>query len=285
METMNDDDILPRPIFIAGLMRSGTSLLRAMLGQHSTIASGLETHWFDIDWQAGTARHGEPLRDYLHRLGAFFELPADTVDALAERSDSAERFLDLFMSRHARLQGKSRWAEKTTSNLLHLERIAAHWPDARILHIMRDPRDVFASFRRSGKYGGPADYGALWVRYLGAAETFRSAGAAGGRMLDLRYEDLAAEPVETMRQVQDFIDAPFEEAATRFEGRDDEFTRVKTLTGHASTTLEQLARPLRNDRVGTWRDELSEAEVAAARAVVAEAGLAARFDALLVGAA
>lgn len=36
------------PIFIGGLYKSGTSLLRAMLGQHSNIASGLETFWFDL---------------------------------------------------------------------------------------------------------------------------------------------------------------------------------------------------------------------------------------------
>ena len=39
------------PIFIGGLFKSGTTLLRAMLGQHSAIASGLETQWFKMDWE------------------------------------------------------------------------------------------------------------------------------------------------------------------------------------------------------------------------------------------
>ena len=44
--------MLRAPIFIGGMFKSGTSLLRAMLGQHSAIASGLETYWFDWDWAA-----------------------------------------------------------------------------------------------------------------------------------------------------------------------------------------------------------------------------------------
>ncbi|MBT5190889.1 MAG: hypothetical protein HOM07_00975, partial [Rhodospirillaceae bacterium] len=68
------------PIFIGGLMRSGTTLFRAMLSQHSAIASGLETHWFDIDWPNQQARGGEPLREYLHRIGDFFEIAAGPVD-------------------------------------------------------------------------------------------------------------------------------------------------------------------------------------------------------------
>ena len=60
------------PVFIGGMFKSGTSLLRAMLGQHRNIASGLETYWFEVDPRAGLGRDGEPIGPYLARLAAYY---------------------------------------------------------------------------------------------------------------------------------------------------------------------------------------------------------------------
>jgi len=55
--------ICTSPIFVGGYFKSGTSLLRALLGQHPDVASGLETHWFAIDPKRQLGRHGEALHD------------------------------------------------------------------------------------------------------------------------------------------------------------------------------------------------------------------------------
>ena len=271
------------PIFIGGLMRSGTTLLRAMLGQHPAVAAGLETHWFEIDWQAGLARGEEPLRPYLHRIGAFFEFDTATVDRFAEASDSAPDFLDRFMSEVARRSGKPRWAEKTTGNVRHMDRIMASWPDARILHIVRDPKDVFASFRRSAKYGGAADYGMLWCDYFGDVERFKREPAIASALLELRYEDLVSAPAETMSRVLDFIGEPWHPEVAQFEGKADDHDRVQALTGHSSSTLVALAEPLMQSRVGTWSDVISESDMVAARDAVAARGLGPLFAAIEAG--
>lgn len=266
------------PIFIGGLMRSGTTLFRAMLAQHSAIASGLETHWFDIDWPNQQARGGEPLRDYLHRIGAFFELYANQVDGFMADAGSAPEFLDLFMDTVTTGMGKRRWAEKTTGNILHLDRILAYWPNARIIHIIRDPRDVFASFRRSEKYGGVADYANLWCDYLGQVEQFKADLPLGPEhYLEVRYEALVRDPAAQMKVVLDFLGEDWEDAVSRFDGRAAEHERVLGLTGHSSTTLEQIARPLSGDRIGLGRESLSDCEMDQARAVVAGRGLGRLF--------
>ncbi len=255
-------------------MRSGTTLFRAMLSQHSAIASGLETHWFDIDWPNSEARGGEPLADYLHRIGEFFSFDAGKVDGFISRADSAEAFLDLFMAAVCEREGKRRWAEKTTGNILHLDRILAHWPNARIVHIIRDPRDVFASFRRSQKYGGVEDYAHLWCDYLGRVEAFKAElPLSPGNFLELRYEALVRDPETEMRAVLGFLGEDWEDAVSRFDGKGDEHDLVLGLTGHSSTTLEQISRPLSGDRVGLGRQSLTDQEMEVARAVVAANGL------------
>ncbi len=255
-------------------MRSGTTLFRAMLSQHSAIASGLETHWFDIDWRNQQARGGEPLAAYLHRIGDFFEIDAGQVDTMMAAAVDAPAFLDLFMNRVVERDGKRRWAEKTTGNIRHMDRILAHWPAARIIHVIRDPRDVFASFRRSGKYGGLEDYANLWCDYLGDVERFkRELPLNAGNLLELYYEALVRDPVGQMAAVLDFLGEDWEDAVSRFEGKGEENERVLGLTGHASTTLEQIAKPLSGDRIGLGRQSLTDADMALVREIVAGRGL------------
>ena len=131
-----------QPIFVCGMMRSGTTLLRALIGQHSDVAAGLETFWFEIDPQSGKGRGEEELGDFLDRMATYFELPLSDLEAIATESQDAAAFLDGFMAAFAAHQGKSRWAEKTPANILHLDKIFAGWPDPRVVHIIRDPRDV-----------------------------------------------------------------------------------------------------------------------------------------------
>lgn len=264
------------PIFIGGLMRSGTTLLRAMLGQHRDIAAGLETHWFELDPVAGTARRGAPAEAHVRRLAGFYGMEPGPALAWLRRSRTGEEFLDRFMAAFAVGRGKPRWAEKTPGNVRHVDRILARWPEARVVHIVRDPRDVFASFRRSGKYGGPADYGRLWCDTIAAAAAARARWPA--HVHECRYEALVAAPEREIRALLDFAGADWDPAAARFDGRPQEFEQVKALTGHASTTLAQLAEPLSRTRVGGWAEVLSAADIAAARAVCAERGLAEQFD-------
>lgn len=258
-------------------MRSGTTLLRAMLGQHPRIAAGLETHWFELDPAAGTARHGESAEDHIRRLAGFFQIEPMAALTWWRQAKAPEDFLSSLMAFYAAGQGKPRWAEKTPGNLRHAERILARWPAARLIHIVRDPRDVFASFRRSEKYGRPADYGALWCDYFEAAAQARAL-AGPDRFVECRYEQLVWAPEVEMRRLLDFLGEPWDAACARFDGRPQEFEQVRDLTGHESTTLAQLAEPLTEARVGGWADVLSESDIAAARAVCATRGLAEVFD-------
>jgi len=157
------------PIFVGGLFKSGTTLLRSLIGQHSRIASGLETYWFDLDWSAKqTTRFAERIK----WLATFYSVSPEALSGYLEES-GAEAFLDQLLSGFARAQSKSRWAEKTPGNILHMDRILAAWPQAKIVHIIRDPRDVFASLRQSRKWDSIEEFMARWTLYLGSAEGFK----------------------------------------------------------------------------------------------------------------
>lgn len=266
------------PIFIGGMFKSGTSLLRAMLSQHRAIASGLETYWFEVDLAAGKGRAGEPLADYLARLAAYFELPAAEVEAMARASADAEAFLDTFMTRVARAAGKPRWAEKTPGNITQARRIRARWPQAPVVHIVRDPRDIYASLLEAGKWTSAEDFGSRWcAMFAGCEDGIRAGALTPADYLEVRYESLVLAPEPTMRGVVAFVGEDWDPAAGSFSGREDEFKVVLEQTGKASTTLARLRTPLSDDRVGLWR-KVGAPQLADVRTYVAGQGLGARYD-------
>jgi hypothetical protein len=264
--------MLREPIFLGGMFKSGTTLLRAMLGQHSAIASGLETYWFDWDW---ANRNGAEMRRVFERLADYFHMSAGAVLALAESAATPAACLDALMRELTRRESKRRWAEKTPGNIAHVDRIWDAWPDAQVIHITRDPRDVFASLVEARKWDTAAEFADRWAATVGRNEQLLAHLRPGAESyLAIRYEDLIGAPDATMRRVLEFLHEQWEPQVASFDGRQEDFEIVLEATGKASTTLERLKEPLTDDRVGIWPQVLSQAQVAAIQQAVAARGFA-----------
>lgn len=265
-----------KPIFIGGMFKSGTSLLRAMIGQHPSIGSGLETYWFDLDF---SRPEGEDLQERLGALAEFYGFSRKDVQVIAATSTSGEAFLSRFLDGYVARLNKPRWAEKTPGNVLHMDRIFAAWPDAQVVHIIRDPKDVFASLRQARKWDSVNVFVERWCSVFEAVERFRSQlRLDADRYLELRYEALVTTPVEATRVLCDFLGEAWTEHMAWFVGKPDDYGKVLAVTGKASTTLGRLAEPLTTARVGIWRDTVDADEIEAVRAAVSGRGLGEAFQ-------
>jgi hypothetical protein len=178
------------PVFVIGSPRSGTTLLRLILDSHPRISCGEETH-FLRDLEAVVGRHWE--------LVATYGLPRDWwLDRLRHL------YLD-FQTEVLTRSGKARWAEKDPTYTLHLAFVEELFPDALYVHLLRDGHDVVASFRDRWGYRSAARAArSEWARYVEAA---RGLGRRidGSRFLELRYEQLVAEPEAEARRLFDFL--------------------------------------------------------------------------------
>lgn len=259
------------PIFVGGLFKSGTSLLRAMIAQHSRIAGGLETYWFDLPWGRPEPR----LQRDIERLRHFFDLDEQTVERIVAQSGSAEAFLNGFMGEVAARQGKARWVEKTPGNVLHLKRIYAFWPSASVIHVIRDPRDVLASLRQARKWDDIETFSNLWCRFFRAVRDFKASEGAEHEtsFIEVRYEDLVLRPRTTMKSLLAFVGEDWEDSVSDFQGRPPEYQKVLEVTGKASTTLKRLGKPLTQSRVGIWRKILGPEDLDRLREAVDAQGL------------
>jgi protein-tyrosine sulfotransferase len=204
------------PIFILGVPRSGTTLLRTMLDSHPAIACGPETPWLGAHQPRSIMAVWRFMREDPKGYCNSFQMPPDLVTA------ATRTFVETLMSEYTRARHKRRWAEKTPDNALHIPFLLELFPDARFIHLTRGGLDVAASTslipdHRRGistwheeklHLGGGAvtannPFTALlrWRRWTHHIEH----ALRGREHLRLSYEQLATEPETALRKVTAFI--------------------------------------------------------------------------------
>jgi hypothetical protein len=252
------------PVFVAGLERSGTSLMYALLASHPRIAmtrrTNLWVHFYgqygDLDDDANLAR----CLDMMMRYRRLVKLRPDP-ERLRTEFRSGERtygrLFALLCQQHAERLGKPRWGDKSLNTEHYAGPILAAYPEARILHMIRDPRDRFASSltrwrRRRGGIGA------------GTAEWITSARLARRNALDhpdayrtVRYESIVSAPEEAMREVCAFIGERFAPEMLSMHGA-PEFTG----RGSNSSYSQRSPGTITTTSVGRYRDVLSPRQVA-----------------------
>jgi len=195
------DDGQNQPIFIVGSPRSGTTLLRLILDSHPNISSGPETNFLPC--------MKEPLVDENWRRIKNFGF-----DKSYWHNKVAEYFSS-FQMEYARKRGKKRWAEKSPLYTLHLDFINTLFPNCQIIHIIRDGRDVVASFRKRWDYIRAIKGVKTWQKHVKLARDFGRT-ISTDRYIELRYEDLVMQPENTMQILLEFLHEPWDPGILRY---------------------------------------------------------------------
>jgi hypothetical protein len=196
--------------FVVGCGRSGTTLLRAMIDAHPAIAVPPESHFIVA---MAPMKSGFDAGDLVARLDASerFRLWGVDRDAIAEAIRGSPTYPDavrsLFAAWAAR-EGKARYADKTPGYVLHISDLAHMFPEAVFVHLIRDGRDVAASFLELGWSGSIEDAALHWRLRVRRG---RRAGRVlePGRYHELRYEDLVADPELALRDLCRVMDVAF----------------------------------------------------------------------------
>jgi hypothetical protein len=165
------------------------------------------------------------------------------------------------MSDFADRAGKVRWSEKSAG-----QPIDAAWslfPDAQVVHIARDPRDVVASSMRTvWTDPDPVAVARGWRAFTLRAIR-RGFEAGPERYLSVRYEDLARDPAAVLRLVCSFLGEEYEPSML-----DDPALRRATVPAVASGWQGQALGAVVPPREGAWRSALSRADARRVHAVV-----------------
>jgi hypothetical protein len=228
------------PIFIVGCQRSGTTLLRLILDSHPHISCGPETR-FLRSFKAIT-------RDEWDRM-SLYGFPKQYWH------DRVASFFDSFQSEYAHSRGKSRWADKTPLYAVELDYIFELFPDAQVIHVIRDGRDVVASHRDTFGYWSAVKATVKWKRYIDFARSVgKSCGE--GQYCEVRYEDLVRNTEAVLRRLLAFLGEPWDPCVLDYDNAPhDVLERYQRHTARRREAAKADSA-IYNHRVGKGRREI-----------------------------
>jgi tetratricopeptide (TPR) repeat protein len=225
----------PRPIFILGMPRSGTTLVEQILASHPQVfGAGELNEMNDLARSIGGANGSE--------------FP-EAVAALSDQQmhDLGERYLHA-LDRYA--PPRERVTDKLPANFAYMGLIHLALPGARIIHTCRDPRDTalscFSILFGEGQLEFTYELGELgrYVRaYLRLMEHWRDV-LPEGVMLEIQYEDLVGNLEKNARRIVAHCGLGWDEACLAFH---------KTKRAVRTASVTQVRQPIYRTSVGRWQ--------------------------------
>ncbi len=237
LRTADGGSSIEEPIFLVGTTRSGTTLLSLMLGHHPQIAFVGELEWV-WDFAPGTETPAlEPYCAWLatHRHYLHHRLRIDRSLGFVELARS---FLEQMRANAGPDAARPRVGCQVHR---HYARALSIWPRARFIHIVRDGRDVCASWIKFGWLGNAYEAALRWREALAEWEAVKPR-IDPARRTELRFEDLVQFPERELKRLCEFIGTPFSEAMLRY---------------HEDTSYE----PVDPAQASKWRQQLASREV------------------------
>ncbi len=229
--------IVRGPIYIGGLDRSGKTTMRAFLTSHPNVAipavgSNMETYFFGRFGDLADTRNLDRCLDAMLRYKhvAFLKPDGERIRREFGRGPHTyERLFSLFLIDYAERQGKPRWGAQTGLIERYADALFEAFPDARVVHMVRDPRDRYEASLAlwpdgRGRAGGAT---ARWRYSLRLAE--RNLRRYPNGYLIVRFEDQVIRTEETVRAVCDFIGERFDPQMLAMPGAPEH--RAKLLGG------------------------------------------------------
>lgn len=214
-----------QPIFITGADRSGTSLMYALLASHPNISMVRRTNmWRWFYGQFGDLAEPENFAHCLQTMLRYYRLDALHPDAERIRSEFGQgsatygHLFALFHRHHAQRRGRTRWGDKSLHTEHYASQIFREFPEARIVHMIRDPRDRYASILKRYE-DSEKGISAAMGRWLASTwQARKNLRRFPNNVLVLRYETLAQHPETTLKKVCAFIDEPYRSEMLSMQG-------------------------------------------------------------------
>ena len=251
------------PIFSIGCSRSGTTLLYHMLLSAGNFAvyraeSFIFTLFEPRFRPLSKPRNRRRMLDAWYKTRLFTRTglePADVDARMMAECRNGGDFLRIFMEEICRKQGVERWAETTPEHLLYMHEIKRTIPNARIIHVIRDGRDVALSWEKLSQIRSlPGDRhraamaAAIYWEWM--VEKGRAAGRAlGTDYVEVHYEDLVRRPAEVLKSLEPFVE------------HDLNYERIAEVGIGSVVAPNSAYKGASRSPIGRWKTDFAEGEL------------------------
>jgi hypothetical protein len=240
-------------LFIVGCPRSGTTMVQQALNRHSQIVIPPETKFFFAFF--GRSRRRQLL--HLQRLNADLGIDLAPPPGRVHTGPTGRAFYETLAAAYTRRLGKTDavyFGDKTPEHTGYLPRIRALFPDAKILVVYRDGRDVAVSLSRMPWMSSDVYVNfAVWLYYQWVVRAARH--EFGAQIYFARYEDVVADPARELGGILDFLGLPYEAAVAEGYGNRDGIPEREY--AWKARALERITP----ERVGTFQRVLTPTQL------------------------
>lgn len=224
------------PIFIVGTPRSGTTLTEQILCSHPSVFGAGE-----LEWVSACA---DSLNDFTNSSQSY---PSCLLELSEHQADKlASKYIDYICSLSS---GEPYVTDKMPANFLNIGLIHCLFPNARIIHCKREPRDACISMYLE-YFPGVVPYsydlyklGAYYSQYQRLMEHWQSVIPTTS-MTDLSYEDMINDHENQTRRLLEFLNLEWNESCLDFHKKQ---RRVFTAS-HL-----QVTQPIYSSSCGRWK--------------------------------
>ena len=270
-------------IFVTGASRSGTTMMNRILGSHSQVLGSRELHYFGdtckLD-QLNVSQSEEQLLLMAAQLTARFErglwkssvresdreMAAQIVGQVPSDKRTGAELFNVMMTHYAGQSSKKFICEQTPRNIFYIKELLKNFPDAKFVHMIRDPRAVMASQKNRWRQR------AMGRKVIPMTEVIRvkvnyhpwtisklwlKATSVAAKMVDhpnlklVKFEDVISEPEQEVKQICEFLGIEFE----------PDMLNIPQMG--SSHIVNEAGAGISQDVVSKWSDTLDNGEIAA----------------------
>ncbi|MEO8147025.1 MAG: sulfotransferase [Bacteroidia bacterium] len=267
-------------IFVTGYSRSGTTMMARIISRNEPVHAFHEMHFFEQLWMPSKERknisHDEGVllvanMMSIHREGYLMDHHPENFldDAKKMLEDYKGEYFPPMLFKHflfseCKLNNKSIPVDQTTRNTLFLTEILQYYPEARVICMVRDPRDVLLSQKRKWKrkfLGGSSiplresirayiNYHPITISKLWNAAATRIAAIDHPQVLKIKFEELLQQPEAIIRKICAFTGLEF----------DEKMLKVPHV-GSSNATDKGDKQGINAEKTGNYKDGLNDTEI------------------------
>ncbi len=254
-----------RPIFIVGCERSGTTMLRLILHSHANIAIPPQTKFIKKVYKrrlffgnlSKLNNRSKILKWFTENHNNKTKIidldldPSDIQNEIIKSGNSLGSILSTIFKLYSKQNNKIRWGDKHPYYIKYLDQLFKLFPDAQVIHIVRDGRDAVASLKSMPWWKNDSIYSMLnWQEAIisGRKAKFKY---GSDQFIEIRYEDIIDDPEKNIEILCNFLDEEFSPKMLEFYKIADTVVPDYKMEWHSDTKLN-----INSKKIGRWETDL-----------------------------
>jgi hypothetical protein len=259
--------MIKSPIFIVGVGRSGTTLLQGMMNSHQNITFPPETQFIrnfitqprtnkkikkkDFEWVKKTILKDKNLKELNINLNNILEKSVN-----AGEMSLSDFYKELLVS-YSEKKKKELIGDKYPKNIEYLREISMIFPDANIIHIIRDPRDVVLSrLKAHWSKGRPVFIQALTYRLQLKKGRKDGKNYFPNQYYEIFYEDLIENPEKELKKLCEFLKLDFDQNMLQYNKNAKEIVK-----NEETEWKSNIFKPVISSNKNKWMSQLKKTQV------------------------